>query len=221
MRPIKVWDLPTRVVHWALVGLFAFAWFTGEDEGVLYMPHTYAGYLLLLILLFRFGWGVAGNEHARFAAFVRPWAEVRAHAIKFLKFSPPAYLGHNPLGGWMVVLMLLTLWAVVLTGLVAAGARPGALLDPFVPNFLREIFEEIHGGVSNFMLLLVLLHIFGVVMDWLLTGDNLIAAMVTGIKKVEDDMDAADARGGSTVLGLLIALGCLIVGYVLVRFTEF
>jgi hypothetical protein len=71
------------------------------------------------------------------------------------------------------------------------------------------------------MLLLVLLHVFGVVMDWLLTGGNPIAAMVTGVKKVEDDADATHARGGSTVLGLLIAFGCLVVGYGLLRLTSF
>lgn len=224
MRRVKVWDLPTRAVHWALAALFAFTWLTAEDEGSLYVLHTYGGYSVLLLLLFRFGWGVAGNEHARFRNFVRPWAEVRSHLIRLLKFSPPTFVGHNPLGGWMVVALLLMLWAVVLTGLLAAGGQPGALLGPFVPDFASRMFEEIHEGVANFMLLLVLLHVFAVVMDWLLTGDNLIAAMVTGVKKVEDDdeaADVADARPGNLTLGILLVLGCLVVGYVLVRFTGF
>lgn len=221
MRVVKVWDSPTRIVHWALVALFALAWLTGEDEGVEYVVHTYAGYLILLLLLFRFAWGVAGNQRARFSDFVRPWAEVRAYAFKFLRLSPPEHIGHNPLGGWMIVAMLLGLSAVVVSGLIAAGAQPGALLGPLVPGFLGRIFEEIHEGIANFMLLLVLLHIFGVVMDWLLSGDNLIGAMVTGVKQVADDSPAADARGGSLVLAVPIALFCLAVGALMVWLTSF
>lgn len=221
MHAVKVWDLPTRIVHWALVVLIALAWVSGEDEGFLYVVHTYVGYVVLTALVFRFAWGAAGNEHARFSSFVRPWAEVRAYALRFLRLAPPRYLGHNPLGGWMVVALLLTLLAVTVTGLVAAGKQPGALLSPFVPGFIGEIFGEIHEGAANVLLLLVLLHVAGVLLEWLVSGDNVIAAMIDGRKKIADDAQGVDARGGGPIRALLLAAAATLFGVFLAANTTF
>jgi cytochrome b len=182
-----------------------------------------------LLLLFRLTWGFVGNQHARFAAFVRPWAEVRRHGMRLLRLAPPRYLGHNPLGGWMVVALLLTLAVTVLTGLLSVADRPGALFYPFVPGFLAAMMEEVHEGVANLLLLLVGIHVLGVLADWLLTGDNLVRAMWTGAKDASADYadapaaagGAPEARGGSLVLALLLALLLAGLGWLLVSRTAF
>ncbi|HKO07822.1 MAG TPA: cytochrome b/b6 domain-containing protein, partial [Alphaproteobacteria bacterium] len=121
MRMIKVWDLPTRLFHWALVASIVLAYFTsaGRPHGLLFALHLTGGYVVVLLLLFRLGWGICGGEHARFASFLSGWAQVKQHASDLLRLAPERSLGHNAIGGWMIVLMLTTLLAIVLTGLLA------------------------------------------------------------------------------------------------------
>ena len=86
-----------------MLALLVFAnFFTGEDEGGLLIVHTYCGYLIGLLLIARVAWGVAGNRHARFGDFLKPWSETREYLRQLLRPSPPRYVGHNPLGGWMI-----------------------------------------------------------------------------------------------------------------------
>ncbi len=228
---IKVWDLPTRLFHWSLATLVAVAWLTGEDRGFVWAVHVYSGYLVVLLLLFRLVWGFAGNEHARFGAFVRPWSEVRTYAISLLRLAPPRYLGHNPLGGWMVVLLLLTVALVSLTGLLGVAHRPGSLLYGLVSTPVGRWFRKLHEGIANGMLALVAIHVMGVLADWLLTRDNLIRAMWIGLKEAAPDAGyadvqataapARDAVGGSAALAGALAAALLILGAFMVSRTQF
>jgi cytochrome b len=98
--------------------------------------------------------------------------------------KPPASLGHNPLGGWMVVAMLATLLAQLATG---AFARHDELIGPlaeFVSPATGHAIAEIHEGLANALLALIALHVAGVAVDILLTRDNLVHAMWTGYKMV-------------------------------------
>lgn len=101
---VKVWDIGVRLFHWSLVVLFAVAYVTGEMEG---SAHAAAGYAVLALLLFRLAWGLVGTRHARFADFVYGPVATWRYAKALLARRPPHYLGHNPLGGWMVVALLL------------------------------------------------------------------------------------------------------------------
>jgi cytochrome b len=221
MRAVKVWDLPTRVFHWSLVVLVVTSWLTAEDEGPLYVVHTLSGYLVFLLLLFRLAWGWLGNERARFRDFVRPWPAVRAYLGGLMRLQPDRSLGHNPLGGWMVVLLLAILLAIALTGMIGAAREPGALLAGIVPRAVAGIFRELHEGLANFLYLLVAVHVVGVLLDWLLTGDNLIRAMVNGRKPAEDGIVAADARGGSAVVALVLVAILAVLGAYMVARTTF
>ncbi len=203
-KPVKVWDLPVRIGHWALVVLVAIAMATGEDEGLILRIHLAVGYLVLAIVVFRLGWGVIGSEHARFADFVRPFAAVRAYALRLLALRPPFHLGHNPLGGWMIVGLLATLVLVVASGVAAEAGLPGAGgIARFVPRALGRMIGEIHEGVANLLLLLVLAHVAGVVIHRLLTGERLVRAMITGIKEAPDDAPVRDYRPANPVLAVL------------------
>jgi cytochrome b len=222
MKLVKVWDLPTRVFHWSLVALVVFSWLTAEDKGLLYVLHTISGYLVFLLVLFRLAWGWLGNDHARFGDFVRGWPAVRAYLGGLLRLRPAHSLGHNPLGGWMVLMLLAMLLAITVTGMIGAARQPGALLNGGIDPTVARSVRHIHEFLANILYFVVGLHILGVLVDWLLTRDNLVRAMITGRKAVaDDDAVAADARGGSLGLAAVLAALCAALGVFLIANTSF
>ena len=92
---IKVWDLPVRLFHWMLVTSFFLAYIT-EDHwmGV----HTFAGYTIGALILFRLIWGLIGTRHARFSDFVRKPSDIKQYIKDTFFFRAKRYLGHNPCG---------------------------------------------------------------------------------------------------------------------------
>lgn len=223
MRSIEVWDLPTRVFHWALVALVLFDLVVAEDEGVALVLHTFAGYLVLLLLVFRLAWGVVGGEHALFRDFVAPWSGVREYAGRLATRDPlPRYVGHNPLGGWMIVLMLVTLAVIVLSGLAIHDEHGGSgPISAFVSPGLAEAAEELHEGAANFMILLIAVHIVGVIATSVLEGENLTRAMITGRESAEESSPLRDARRSSASLAVALTLVLAVLGGWLVANTSF
>ncbi|HLF58294.1 MAG TPA: cytochrome b/b6 domain-containing protein [Alphaproteobacteria bacterium] len=194
-----VWDFPTRAFHWSLVTLVAIAWATAEtDSDFWFQIHLAAGYGVLGLLVFRIIWGFAGSRHALFADFVRPWQVVRDYTKRLMTLRPPHSVGHNPLGGWMVILLLAVLAGVVATGLF--GAENSARIEEdagplayLVSAATASEMIEIHEALFNVLLVLVGIHIAGVITDIVLTRDNLIRAMITGYKNVAVAEPAAGA----------------------------
>src|SRR5690606_5783275 len=121
---VRIWDVPTRLVHWLIVASVATSWWTAE-RGDLEL-HRYSGYLLLGLLLFRIYWGFAGSSSARFAHFV-----IGPRAIlKYLRGGWAASLGHNPLGALSVIALLLLLLTYITLCLFAVdvdGLESGSL----------------------------------------------------------------------------------------------
>lgn len=110
LRPVRVWDVPTRLFHWALVGLVGYLWWTGENGPMEY--HMLTGYAVLALILWRLMYGLIGSTTARFTDFVKgPSAVIGYLKTAFGKGGNAGakryVLGHNPAGGWMVVLLLL------------------------------------------------------------------------------------------------------------------
>ncbi len=177
---IKVWDILVRVFHWSLVLFFTIAYIT---EGEWITIHSYAGYTIFFLVMFRIVWGVIGSTHARFSNFVVGPKK----AIKYLKdeLSGDAkhYLGHNPAGGLMIIALIISLIATVVTGAsIIATEGDGPLATTFIANFSGELLEEIHEFFTTIVLLLVILHIGGVIFSSLLQEENLVKAMFTGKK---------------------------------------
>ena len=188
---IFVWDLPTRLFHWTLVALVALAWITGEGEGTLFDIHKLAGYGVLAAILFRMIWGFVGSEHARFRNFIHPWPVVRDYAKGLLALRPRPTIGHNPLGGWMIVLLLVTLCGIVGTGLFAFEEDVGGPLARSISPQMAHALAEVHEGLANFLLFLIGIHIAGVLVDSLLIGHNLVWAMFSGRKAVSPNEGVA------------------------------
>ncbi len=195
---VKVWDIGVRLFHWSLVLLFFIAYFSGDDAEEL---HVLAGYGIIALLLFRLVWGFIGGKYARFGDFIySPQATIK-YALSIRDGNAPRYLGHNPLGGWMVVALLLMLVAISWSGLkllAADGEGPLAAAPPALISDARadddehgekkaghedSAWEEFHEFLSNFTVFLIVLHIAGVAVESRREKENLARAMVTGYKK--------------------------------------
>jgi len=118
----KVWDLFVRFGHWSLVLAFVVAYLSAEENEDL---HVIAGYWIGAYVLARTVWGFIGSRNARFSDFLAPPAAVLAYLKGLLRGTAPRYLGHNPAGGAMVLALLLSLAAVVGSGLVLLAKDEG------------------------------------------------------------------------------------------------
>jgi cytochrome b len=192
---IPVWDLPTRIFHWALLALVLLCWFTGEGEGVS-LIHRLSGEAIAGLIVFRAVWGFVGGEHARFADFVRGPRAAVEHLSQLLRGRAEPTAGHNPAGGLSVLLLLASVAFVVVTGLFSAGDEgPGG---PFAGRFGLEL-SGLHEPAFRILQAVVVLHLLGVVVTSLAGRENLVAAMVTGFKRPGPERPIAPARPASAV----------------------
>jgi cytochrome b len=184
---IKVWDPFVRIFHWGLVLAFTVAYLTEED---ILSIHTLAGYVVLGLLSLRLVWGFIGPRYARFSDFTYSLSSIRTFLKDTLNFRARRYLGHNPAGGAMILLLIASLLLTSFTGLaiyaVAEQAGPLAGILTYSSEFLEEALEETHEFFANFTLFLVFIHIAGVIIESLLHRENLARSMVTGYKRVLD-----------------------------------
>jgi cytochrome b len=223
MRQVAIWDLPTRAFHWLLAVAVASSYATGGEEGRWFTVHVASGYTVAALLVFRLVWGFIGSRHSRFADFVYSWRAVRDYAGALLQRRHRHFVGHNPLGGWMVITMIVVLAGSVATGLVSGEPEEaaGPLLGVLVAASSGEAIADVHEVLGNLVLALALIHIAAVFLDWALTGENLIPAMVHGDKTLDEDLAAQEpptaARGRG--LALAVAVGALLA--VAIQQTDF
>lgn len=197
---VEVWDAPTRVFHWSLVVAITIAWFTGEGEGPSATLHALAGAFVAGLIAFRLVWGFAGGEHARFADFLVGPDLIVAHVRELLGPSPKRHLGHNPLGGVAVVLLLAIVSSVVITGLFSSSDD---LRGPFARAGLD--LSDAHEILFRVLQALVLVHVLGVAVESWKARDNLVAAMITGRKRLGAGESGGHARAARP-LALALAL---------------
>ena len=188
-RVVIVWDAPTRLFHWLVVTLVTAAYATWRLNWMVW--HGRIGDALLALLLFRLLWGFFGSETARFSRFV---ASPRA-AAQHLKFAllrePDRQVGHNPAGGWMVLLLLVMLLAETLTGLYVANDI--ADVGPFtevVPAPVANAIEASHRIVWDVLLAAILLHVLAIFAYAAAKGQNLLRPMITGTKVLPASLPA-------------------------------
>jgi len=193
MSRILVWDLPTRVFHWLLAASF-FGAYLSSDDGWLVL-HVVLGYTVLGLIAFRLAWGIAGTRYARFASFAFGPRRVLAYLRSLAVLRPERHVGHNPAGSWAI-------WALLALGLASAASGWLALQAHW--HWLKEL----HEGLSNAMLAVVVLHVAGVVASSLLHRENLARAMVDGTKEGKPE---EGLRGSVWVVGILLA--ALVAGF--------
>ena len=165
---IAVWDPIVRLFHWSLVA--AMAWELFAEAGT--KAHTWVGYFILALLALRIVWGFVGTRHARFTDFVRSPTSVLMYMASVAANRPRQYIGHNPAGGWMVIVLMATIAA---TGISGWAMKTDALWG-------EEWIEELHEALANGMYLLIAIHVAGVVIASVQHRENLVRAMFTGRK---------------------------------------
>ena len=186
-KRVKVWDLFVRIFHWSMVTAFVVAYVTEED---VLSVHTLAGYIVLGLIILRLIWGFIGTPHARFVDFVYSPSSIWAFLTDTLYFRAKRYLGHNPAGGTMIFLLLISLLLTIFSGVAVYGAENSGPLAVFLGEsgeFMKEALEEVHEFFANFTLLLVFIHVGGVVVESLIHRENLAASMVHGYKRAEKE----------------------------------
>jgi len=176
---IRVWDPFVRLFHWSLALSIATAWWLSTEEWR--SAHEAAGYVACVLVAARIFWGFLGSRYARFTQFVRPPSTVVAYLAAITSGSEHRYLGHNPAGGAMILVLLAAIVATGTTGWLLTtdlfwGSRPMALL---------------HALCGNGVVVLVGAHVMGVVLASWRHRENLVRAMVTGSKRAPGPADIA------------------------------
>ncbi|WP_375588163.1 cytochrome b/b6 domain-containing protein [Hoeflea alexandrii] len=175
---VRVWDPLVRIFHWSLVGLFTFAFLTGDEWQ---KPHEVAGYIIAGLIGFRVVWGLIGSRYARFASFIYRPSTVAGFLADTMRMKARRYLGHNPAGGLMVLGLLLAIAVISLSGwMMTTDAYWGV-------GWVQELHEAAAFGAVG----LVALHVGGVLVASFEHGENLVRAMVTGRKRAPGPNDIA------------------------------
>ena len=206
---LAVWDLPTRLFHWLLVGLIGLSWWSAEEHQ--YDLHQWSGLAVLSLLLFRLLWGLFGSSTARFANFVRGPAAVGDYLRGRWRG-----IGHSPLGALSVLALLGLTGVQVGLGLFASD-EDGLLVGPLsgvVSGGTSEEITDLHETMFNVLLILIGIHVAAVLFYWIGRKQNLIGPMVTG--KAELDPDTEPMRPGKWwVAGLCLLAAAAVTRWII------
>ena len=211
---IRIWDVPVRLFHWSVALAVAVAGITGWLLPVNWLGlHLIAGGAIALLLLLRLVWGFSGSAYSRFASFAIQPSNVIAHLKDLRSPHPHREPGHNPLGALMVIALMLTLAAIVLSGaLVLGGAFKQGPFKSLVSFAAGWQARELHELFAYGLLALVAGHLGGVIFESRRTQENLAASMVTGRKRAgfaQPLLTTAARPVAAAVAALLLAGGAI------------
>lgn len=174
-----IWDLPTRVFHWALACSFLGAYLLAEQDDLRSL-HVMFGYTVAGLIAFRLLWGLIGSTHSRF----RDFSYSPVEAIRYLRDLATGrardYEGHNPAGSWAIFGLLTVAAATAMTGWLHYNEMGG------------EVVEELHEVLANAWLVLVAVHVSGVIVASLVHRRNLVATMITGRRVAASEVIAGE-----------------------------
>ncbi len=218
-KKIKVWDLPVRVFHWSMVSLLACLWWSAEVGEMLW--HQIFAYSLIVLLVFRLVWGFIGSDTARFSHFIKSPKQVMQYLChRNLDKQTKVSLGHNPLGGYMVITMIVVILFQFTSGLFATDEvfTEGPLYG-YVSEYMSGMLTWLHKLNFNLILILAAIHILAVVIHGI-KGDKLVGAMFTGYKWVSED-NHVQLNFSSNLLALLLIslLAGVVVSYFILPLT--
>lgn len=209
MQRILIWDVPTRLFHWTLALGFAGAWLTSESDQWLSV-HVFLGYLMLGLVGFRVVWGLVGTHYARFSSFWFGPKAALTYMRQLLAGKAARHLGHNPAGSLAIYLLLLLTLVLGVTGIFTLGGeeQQGAVAG-WLDIVQGRTVKQLHELSAIVMLLVVLGHIAGVLLESLMHRENLARSMLTGSKRADATAPAAQPRWlvAAVMLLLMAAFG--------------
>lgn len=211
---VRAWDLPTRLFHWLLVLLFMAAYFTRKNSDNLAW-HKWTGYAILVLIVFRILWGFAGSSTARFSSFAYGPSTSLRYAFDFLLRRPRRFLGHNPLGGLVVFVILGLVAAQGVLGLFSYDDHDsidGGPLSGRIGEGLMVSLTAWHIWLFYILLYVIIAHIAANLLYLVWKGENLVGPMITGRKRPADFEDEPSAQ----IAPLWRALVCLALAAVIV-----
>lgn len=220
-RSVRAWDLPTRIFHWVLVLLIVSAWvsieFSNEIGDTTMKWHRYNGYALLIIILWRLLWGLFGSSTSRFGNFVRSPGAALSYATGLLRGRERHYLGHNPLGSYMILALLATVAFQTTLGLFSTEHNylTWGPLAPLISDNLTKSITGLHQEFFDLAILpLIGIHIVANFAYAAFKRDPLVKAIVTGRKPAGEYADESEAQ--ITGAPMVRALACLAVSAAIV-----
>lgn len=204
---VRVWDLPVRLFHWSLVVLLGFSWWSGEQHEMEW--HRLSGYAILALVVFRIYWGFFGGRTARFAQFLRGPRAAVAYARTLGNGSFSTEPGHNPIGGWSVVALLVAVSSMVVAGLFAVdvdGLESGPLAD-YISFDQGRLAADVHAIVFDGLLILVGLHVLAILFYVMRLRRDLVTPMITGRQRsaIGGGGFELGASTGKAILGVVLA----------------
>lgn len=216
---IKVWDLPTRIFHWGMVCLLALLWWSA-DAGEMQWHQIFA-YSLLILIGFRILWGLIGSDTARFSHFVHHPKVVLDYLRSIRTEGMSVVLGHNPIGGYMVIALIGIISLQLVTGLFATDDifTEGPLYS-YVSSDTSRFLTWLHKMNFNLILVLSAIHVLAVVIH-AIKGDKLVGAMISGYKRVSNAALSSSAKSELRFKSVLLALvlfivcGAMVFGYLI------
>jgi cytochrome b len=203
--PARVWDAPTRLFHWALVAAIAGAWLTRDARDLI--VHEFLGYAAGALVAFRLAWGFAGTRWARFTSFPLSVRAALRYLAALARGRHERHIGHNPAGSWAIHALLALIALDAVAGLVALGAEKR--LGPLAGLFgyaAGDAAHAAHRWLAYAILAIVALHLAGVLAGSIAGRENLVAAMLTGRKRVPGA--GVESRAGTAfVMAALLGAG--------------
>ena len=202
-----VWDAFVRCFHWSLVTLFVISVASGKVGGEWIVWHMRSGYAILALVVFRLLWGFVGGEYARFRSFLASPARGFKFAKGLLGKTHEPVIGHNPVGGWMVLVLLLLLAVQAGLGLFSNDeiATTGPLAR-YVSDATSITLMGRHRLIGDILLVLVGVHIAAVLFHVFVKKEGIVRAMISGRKQLPPALasEAHGARKASLPLGFLV-----------------
>jgi cytochrome b len=206
---VPVWDGVVRLVHWMFVALLIVLVSTGLAKGDWLLWHMRAGQLLLALVIIRIAWGFVGSHNARFSTFVRGPRAALAYARSIVRPPHQLHASHNPLGGWMVVALLVALLVQSVLGLFTNDdVLWEGPLTKWVSKATSDELSSLHRRFWWLLVALAATHVIAAVAYLVVLRENLIYAMVTGRKFLPPGVASPRGEEASSVRAIVAAILC-------------
>lgn len=188
MQKSYIWSLPTRVFHWIFVAFILFAYLTSEEERLINY-HALIGYSVLILLLFRVVWGIFGPKYSQFKDFPISIQNIKEFLLNIFN-SEQKFVGHNPIASYIMIAMYITLFFIILTGILTLGIQEGKGIFSSLNSTIfkeMELFEEIHEALGTLFILLILAHLGGIAFDRIFHSKHeTLKSIFTGFKNTKE-----------------------------------